>query len=86
MAKADHLKEWRDPLTPRGMKAYGGFGFPGGSVVRNLPNSRDRDSIPRLGRSPGERNGNPLQCSCLENFMDRGDWRVTVLGVAKSWT
>ena len=32
------------------------------------------------GRSPGEGNGNPFQCSCLENSMDRGAWRATVLG------
>ena len=36
--------------------------------------------------SPGEGNGNPLQYSCLENFMDRGAWWATVLGVAKSQT
>ena len=35
-----------------------------------------------LGRSPGEENGYPLQYSCLENPMDRGDWRATVHGVA----
>ena len=39
-----------------------------------------------LGRSPGEGNGNPLQYSCLENFMDRGAWCATVHGVAKNWT
>ena len=43
-------------------------------------------SIPGLERSPGEGNGNPLQYSCLENLMDRGAWRTTVHGVAKSWT
>jgi len=37
-------------------------------------NSGDQDSIPGLGRSPGERNDNPLQYSCLENSMDRGPW------------
>ena len=42
--------------------------------------------IPGLGRSPGEGNGNPLQYSCLENPMDRGAWRATVHGVAKSRT
>ena len=36
--------------------------------------------------SPGEGNGNPLQCSCLENAMDRGAWRATVHGVTKSQT
>ena len=42
--------------------------------------------IPGLGRSPGDRNGNLLQCSCLENHMDRGSWWATVHGVAKSQT
>ena len=37
-------------------------------------------------RSPGERNGNPLQYSCLENSMDRGGWQSTAHGVTKSWT
>ena len=38
------------------------------------------------GRSPGEGSGSPLQYSCLENPIDRGAWRATVYGVAKSWT
>ena len=42
-------------------------------------------SIPRLGRSPGEGNGNPLQYSCLENLIDRGAWWAVVHGVTKSW-
>ena len=46
----------------------------------------DRGSIPGLGRSPGEGNGNPLQCSCLENPMDGGAWWTTVHGVTKSRT
>ena len=46
-------------------------------------NAGDVGSIPGLGRSPGERNGNPLQYSCLENSMDRGAWWVTVCGVAR---
>ena len=59
--------------------------FPGGSVVKNLPaNARDTGSIPALGRSPGGRYGNPLQCSCLENSMDRGAWWTTVHGVTES--
>ena len=46
--------------------------FPGGSVVKNPPaKAGDVDSIPGLGRSPGEGNGNPLQYSCLENPLDR---------------
>ena len=43
----------------------------------------DVSLIPGLGRSPGEENGNPLQCSCLGNPMDRGVWQTTVHGVAK---
>jgi len=59
-------------------------GFPGGSVVKNLPaNAEDVDSIPGSGRSPGEGNGNPLKYSCLGNPMDRGAWWATVHGVAK---
>ena len=46
----------------------------------------DPGSIPGLGRSPGEGNGNPLQYSCLENSMDWGAWWATVHGVAKSRT
>ena len=49
-------------------------------------NVGDVGSIPGLGRSPGEGNGNPLQCSCLENPMDRGAWWATVHGVTKSQT
>ena len=58
--------------------------FPGGSVVKNPPaNAGDVNSIPELGRSSGERNGNPLQYSCLENSTDRGAWWATVHGVMK---
>ena len=50
-------------------------GFPGSSVVKNLPANaediREKDLIPGLGRSPGVGNGNPLQYSCLEIFMNR---------------
>ena len=49
-------------------------------------NVGDPGSIPRLGRSPGEGNGNPLQHSCLGNSMDRGAWEGIVHGVAKSRT
>ena len=49
-------------------------------------NARDPGSIPGSGRSPGKRNGNPLQYSCLENPMDGGAWLATVHEVAKSWT
>ena len=49
-------------------------------------NAGDLGSIPELGRSPGEGNGNPLQYSCLENPIDGGAWWATVHGVAQSWT
>ena len=50
-------------------------GFPGGSDGKaSAYNAGDPGSIPGLGRSPGEGNGNPLQYSCLENSMDRGAW------------
>ena len=49
-------------------------------------NAGDQDLIPRLGRYPGEGDGNPLQYSCLENPMDREAWQATVRRVAKSWT
>ena len=49
-------------------------------------NVEDQGSIPRLGRSPGEGNSNPLQYSCLENSMDGGAWWATVHGVSKCWT
>ena len=61
-----------------------------GSVVKTPPanagDSGDTSSIPGLGRSLGEGNGNILQYSCLENFMERAAWQATVHGVAKSWT
>ena len=57
-------------------------------VVKNPPANaedvRNVGSIPRLGRSPGEGNGNPLQYSCLENFMVRGVWWAAVHGITKS--
>ena len=64
------------------------MGFPGGSVVKNLPVNAgaagDMGSIPGSGRCPG--GGNSLQYSCLENSMDRGAWWAIVHGVAKNWT
>ena len=59
----------------------------GGSEVKAPAcNAGDLGSIPGLGRSPGEGNGNPLQYSCLENPMDGGAWWATVHGVTKRWT
>ena len=66
------------------------MGFPRGSVRKettcNAGDVRYQGSVPGLGRPPGERNGNPLQYSCLENPIDRGTWQATVHGVAKSQT
>ena len=57
-------------------------GFPGGSVVKNPPaNAGDQGSIPGSGGSLGERNGYPLQYSCLENPMDRGAWWLQSRGL-----
>ena len=62
-------------------------GYPGGSDGKaSVCNAGDHNSIPGLGRSPGEGNGSPLQYFCLENPMDGGDWWATVHGVAKSCT
>ena len=63
-------------------------GFPGDSVVKNLPanagDARDAGSVPLYGRSSAEGNGNLFQYSCLENLMDRGAWQATAHGVTKS--
>ena len=59
-------------------------------MVKNLPANagdiRAAGLIPRLGRSPGEGNSNPLQYLSLENPMDRGAWQATVHGVTKNQT
>ena len=61
------------------------WGFPGGSVVKN-PQAKAGDvgSIPGLGRSSGEENGNPLQYCCLEKSQEQRN--LVVHGVTKSWT
>ena len=67
--------------------SYELISFPGGSVVKNPPASVGATGhmglIPGLGRSPGERNGNPLQYSCLENYIVRGAWAGYSPWVAK---
>ena len=63
------------------------MGFPHSSVGKESAcNAGDPGSIPGLGRSPGEGNGNPPQYSCLDNPMDRGAWQAIVHGIAKSQT
>ena len=62
----------------------------GGALVKNPPgiagHARDADLFPGQGRCPRVGNGNPLQCSCLENFMEREAWWATVHGVTKNQT
>ena len=61
--------------------------LPGRTLVKNLPaNIGDVILIPRSGRSPGGRNGNPLKYSYLENSMDREAWQAIILGMVKSQT
>ena len=62
-------------------------GFPSGSDSEESAfNAGQALSVSRLGRSPGARNGNPLQHSCLRNLMNRGAWGATVHRVSNSWT
>ena len=82
--KSDMISSTDKIQHPCTIKTLNKLSFPGGSVVMNPPaNEGDVGSIPGLGRSPREGNDNPLQCSCLGNPMDRGDWWATVHGVAK---
>ena len=70
------------------MTPYNAKGFPGDKMVKNPPANAgdvsDAGLISGLGRSSGEGNGNPPQCTCLENSMDRGAWWSAVHGVAKN--
>ena len=60
------------------------WGFPSSSGGKaSACNAGDPGSVPRSGRSSGEGNGNPLQYSCLENFIDRESWWAAVHGVAE---
>ena len=78
------FSKYKTFLLPISCRTLLYFSFPGGSVVKNLPaRAGDMGLIHGLGRSPGEGNGNPLQYSCLENFMDRGALWAAVHGVAK---
>ena len=78
-------------LPPKGTNICGDLhctrGFPGGSVIKNLPaNAGNTCSIPGSGRSPEGGNGNPLQHSCLGNPMDRGAQWATVHSVTENCT
>ena len=76
-----------DEVSVLSLYLYLLLGFPGGSDGKEFACDDGYPGlIPGLGRSSGEGNGNPLQCSCLENTMDRGAWRATIHRVAQSWT
>ena len=80
-APANHQVWLFDPFHSSHM------GFPHSSVSKESTcNAGDPGSIPRLGRSPGEENGNALQYSCLENPMDRGAWQKQSMGLQESDT
>ena len=71
---------------PKTVRTYIPVCFGGSDGKASAGNARDLGSIPGLGISRGEGNGNPLQYACLENSMDGGAWWATVHGVAKSQT
>ena len=79
------------PVSPSLSNSFNGTTCSQVELVANIPlanagDARDMGSIPRLRRSPGEGNGNPLQNSCLGNPMDREAWWVTVHEVTKTQT
>ena len=78
----------KNPLTIRQLhSSLMLVGFPGGSDGNaSAYNVEDLGSVPGLGKSPGEGNGNPLQYSCLKNPMDGGAWWATVHGIKESDT
>ena len=72
---AESQKRLRDLALMHIVMVTLGLGFPGGSDSQESAcNAGDLGSLPGLGRSPGEGNGNPLQYSCLENSVGRGAW------------
>ena len=75
---------WAPCVTEQLPSSYLFYGSQGGQ--ESACQAGDSGLIPGLGRSPGGGDGHPLQCSCLENPMDRGAWWAPVHGVAKSWT
>ena len=92
LISSDSVQDHTDTLLypELGLWLVLGWCFPGGSAGKESAcNAGDLGLIPRLwslGRSPGGGNGYPLHYSYLENSVNRGAWRATVHGVAKSWT
>ena len=80
----DYIQLWR--VFINGVYTRTNNGLPLWVRWSRILNAGDPGLIPGSGRCPGEGHGNPLQCSCLENPMDRGALRATVRGVAESWT
>ena len=82
---------WKEGKLSRSVKNMGFCptwrGFPGGSVVKNLPaNAGDLGLIPGSGRSPGKGNGNPLQYSCPGIPWTEEPGGLQSMGLQKSWT
>ena len=83
-------RHWRSEVVHKNLQPISlqEWAYPGGTTVKNLPaNARDAGDpglISELGQSSGVGNGNPLQYSCLEKFMDRGAWQATLHEVTKS--
>ena len=83
--KGQRQQEIRSDLIPSLEEYLDTPGLPGGSDRKESAcNAGNLSSIPGLGRSPGDGDSYPLQYSCLENSMDRGNWQAIVHGVAKS--
>ena len=89
MATCSSILAWKIPWTEE-TGGYSPWGHKQSdmtellSISCNAGHLRDEGLTPGSGRSPGGKYGKPLQYSCLENPMDRGDWRATVHGVTKS--
>ena len=77
---------WEVPAAVEREPAWASRRLRGEEPPASAGHTRDVGSMPGSGRTPGGGHGNPFQCSCLENPTDRGAWRATVHGVAKSRT
>ena len=85
ITKTREQPKW--PMAEEWIKKFPNTGFPDGSdCEESACNAGHLGLIPELGRSPREGNGDPLQCSCLGNLLDRRAWRAIVHEVTESWT